>query len=214
MNVIWVGTSIIGLAVTLQVGMSIVIKKTRLKENWTTGAELIKTVAYLFVLALSSAYLMHLLGWIEFGTRSVGNFLLYTLAYSILPIALSKLWEQNKRLTQKIKDERATPKTVAKVRLMSPVKTDQYEGEIAKIRYLQSDGNYIIIHETQDKHHIRLTLKSAQEQLTDHGFLHVHRSFLVNPLFIKKVMSKHMELTDGTKIPISRQFRKTITEKG
>ncbi len=211
-NILMVGSAIILIAIVLKVSLYFLIRRTELHKTWTLGAEVLKTLCYLLLLAICSSCLAGLIGLTTFNTQSVSQFAFYTCAYAVVPISISKLWEHNRRLTEQIQTAQSTQAETRTAVLISPVKADRYEGKASQIRYLQSDGNYVIIHEQSKKHHVRLTLKSAEEQLSGLGFLRVHRSYLINPAYIGKIMSRHLVLKDGTRIPISRQFRTKMVE--
>lgn len=69
--------------------------------------------------------------------------------------------------------------------------------------YIESEGNYIVIHTTQKKHALRQNMDSIMAQLDNDIFYRVQRSYVVN---IKKVSSySRKDLTiNGVVIPISK----------
>ena len=49
------------------------------------------------------------------------------------------------------------------------------------------------------------TLTSLESELEAHGFLRIHKSFLVNMQHIRKVRSRECLLTDGTTLAVSEK---------
>ena len=74
-----------------------------------------------------------------------------------------------------------------------------------KIKYLKTDGNYIEIYCTDQKHLVRSTLKDFLKKLPNSQFLQVHKSYSINLNFITAI-SYNSVLIDKDKIPIGRMF--------
>jgi len=88
--------------------------------------------------------------------------------------------------------------------------------EIKNIVRCQSDSNYTyIICNNNQKILISRTLKEVEELLSNHGFVRVHQSHLINPQFVKGIL-KHeggsIIMYDDTEIPVSRQKSSQINE--
>ncbi|HLV92926.1 MAG TPA: LytTR family DNA-binding domain-containing protein [Aequorivita sp.] len=88
--------------------------------------------------------------------------------------------------------------------------------EIKNIIRCQSDSNYTnIFCKDENKVLISRTLKEIEELLTDHGFIRVHQSHLINPQYVKGIL-KHdggsLIMQDDEEIPVSRQKSKQINE--
>jgi len=88
--------------------------------------------------------------------------------------------------------------------------------EIKNIVRCQSDSNYTnIFCKDENKVLISRTLKEIEELLTDHGFIRVHQSHLINPQYVKGIL-KHdggsLIMQDDEEIPVSRQKSKQINE--
>lgn len=82
--------------------------------------------------------------------------------------------------------------------------------------YIESEGNYIVIHTTHKKHALRQNMDSIMAQLDNDIFYRVQRSYVVN---IKKISSySRKDLTiNGIVIPISKNviddFEKVINNQ-
>lgn len=80
--------------------------------------------------------------------------------------------------------------------------------DINEIVRCESTSNYTYIHQLHDKPLlISKTLKEVESMLTDHGFIRIHQSHLVNIKSIKKYIkgkAGSLILRDGSIIPVSR----------
>lgn len=82
----------------------------------------------------------------------------------------------------------------------------------ADIDYVDVAGHYVCIHVGKDTYLRRDSMASLAEALEPSGFLRIHRSSLVNVRRIAALRSARnqdalLELTDGTILRVSRQFR-------
>jgi two-component system, LytTR family, response regulator LytT len=82
---------------------------------------------------------------------------------------------------------------------------------VNEIQYIESSGNYLNIYTKSQKHIARHTIEWVQEQLPDHQFMRIHRSFIVNLHLVNKVNSKFVFI-DNLEIPISRTYLPKINE--
>ena len=57
---------------------------------------------------------------------------------------------------------------------------------------------------------IRHTVKEMIKKLPDHYFKQVHRSYIVNRIYIKEIFKDHLVLEDDTVIPVGRKYRQQI----
>lgn len=86
---------------------------------------------------------------------------------------------------------------------------------VADIRYLASDGNYVVIHTTDAQHRIRTTMKDLHELLDPATFVRVHRGTVLNLDYIREIQPWFSGdyvaiLKDGEQIRISRHYRDDI----
>lgn len=88
--------------------------------------------------------------------------------------------------------------------------------EIKNIMRCQSDSNYThIFCKDQKRILISRTLKEIEELLSDHGFVRVHQSHLINPKFVKGILKQDggsIIMSDDEEIPVSRQKAKQISD--
>ncbi len=89
--------------------------------------------------------------------------------------------------------------------------------EISSIVRCEGEGNYTHIHlKTGENILTSKTLKEFDELLTDHNFLRVHQSHLINLNEVKsyvKTDGGYIKMKDGASVSISRQRREMVLEK-
>jgi two-component system LytT family response regulator len=103
---------------------------------------------------------------------------------------------QNKKLASKI---------------VVKTKTESFYLEIASIICCKADGNYTVFHLDNSKTiMVAKTLKFYEEILSEHDFVRIHQSYLVNPKYIVGVQNDQVKLTNGDALEISRRKKGLI----
>ena len=85
---------------------------------------------------------------------------------------------------------------------------------LVEVLYVEGERNYSFIHTVdQKKTLVSKTLSAVEELVEDAGFFRCHKSYLVNRRhLVGKMHRSSVELTSGTKIPISRRKAKMFKE--
>lgn len=207
-NMSLLGVTFLAIALLLQLSIDQFNRKYAKNMTWTIAHEIAKSLLYLLLLGTIVALIFYVLGWIRFSIQTWLKFQFFTLLYGVIPVTISILHRQNKRLLKQLREGASNDQ---KIEIVSADKQN-FHGTINELLYLKGDENYVIIVEKNNRSHLRMTLKYAQEQLTDQGFIRVHRSYLVNSEAIKTVRSRHLVLMNEEKIPISRSFRSNYVQ--
>lgn len=76
---------------------------------------------------------------------------------------------------------------------------------LEQIRFLEVLDHYVSVHTGQDTHILGATLSGMEREMERHGFLRIHKSYLVNMAHIRKFRSRECLLTDGTALPVSEK---------
>lgn len=88
------------------------------------------------------------------------------------------------------------------------------ELRIRDIRYIECNGHSIAIMTGSGGEYRKYgSLKAEEEELAKHGFIRVHKNYLVNVEWIDKVGNKRIVLKDGTELDMGRERRKTVMER-
>lgn len=76
---------------------------------------------------------------------------------------------------------------------------------LEKVSYLEVMDHYVSIHADGNQYTMGATLSSLESELESHGFLRIHKSFLVNMAHIRKFRSRECLLNDGTTLAVSEK---------
>lgn len=76
---------------------------------------------------------------------------------------------------------------------------------LEQITYLEVMDHSVSIHAGEVCCELNATLSGLEERLYAHGFLRIHKSFLVNMCHIRKLRSRECLLTDGTVLAVSEK---------
>ena len=85
--------------------------------------------------------------------------------------------------------------------------------KISDIRFFSVVNKEIIIHTTTGEESFRGSLHDIEQQLRQYNFLYIHRSYLVNSIYIKIFEYDQVILSDKTKLPIGSSRRVEICKK-
>ena len=79
--------------------------------------------------------------------------------------------------------------------------------------YIQAAESYCIMVLQNGKTNVKSRpMKHFEQYLVDFGWLRIHRSFIVNPTFVKQISQERdsIFLQNGTELPIARRKRKSV----
>lgn len=88
-----------------------------------------------------------------------------------------------------------------------------YSVNIQKLIYVEARGKLCLLRSTASDQEVRIRLSDLERQLKPHGFLQVHRSYLVNPYYIYRIDADTVLLDQGERVPLSRRRREQLTEE-
>jgi len=81
--------------------------------------------------------------------------------------------------------------------------------KISDVLYIEGMSNYIIVHAANKKYITYLTFKGVEEQLPQHLFIRVHKSFLVSVNAIKTIDGNEVMLENAS-LPISKTYKEEV----
>jgi len=76
---------------------------------------------------------------------------------------------------------------------------------LEQVSYLEVLDHYVSIHAGGEAYTMSATLSSLEKEMEAHGFLRLHKSFLVNMAHIRKFRSRECQLADGTILAVSEK---------
>lgn len=122
------------------------------------------------------------------------------LHYLLKPVETEKLFKTlNRAVERVIRDCRSIALETADGTFVTPL----YE-----VRYLEACKNYVTVHSERD-YTVRRTLSDFSGDL-DSRFIKAGRSFIINLLWIKRVLKTEIELKTGEIIPIPKAAFETV----
>ena len=90
-------------------------------------------------------------------------------------------------------------------------KTRTISFKLKEIVYIEGDRNYQkVVLKDKTSQNIRVPLGSLEEKLREHGFIRIHKGYLLNYLYIRSIASDEVYLTTGISLPMSKKRREEI----
>lgn len=120
------------------------------------------------------------------------------------PIENKKLADVMEKLYYHIMDAKNRCVTIKAVKGIHRLK-------MSEIKYLESQGRYVKIH-IKDEEIVTINKLENLKNMFGKDFLQCHKSFVVNYNMIKKYEETKITLFDGTKIQVSRYYKKGIKD--
>lgn len=133
--------------------------------------------------------------------------------YLLKPIGFPRLLravEKYRRLRQAEEDETAAAAEEAGAPVLNiRVNRRTVRVHLSEIHYIESLGDYVKIHTVETTHTSKQRISDLDEQLASHGFVRIHRSFLVAPRHVEAFTSKEVQVA-GQVLPVSRTYRERV----
>ena len=95
--------------------------------------------------------------------------------------------------------------------LRLPTRTGVIQLRVSEIRYIEVMGHHLLYHTADGVADVCGSLRELGETLSDYGFSRSCNSYLVNLQYVSHVGTNDVTV-DGTKVPISRSFRKSFMD--
>lgn len=76
---------------------------------------------------------------------------------------------------------------------------------LERVSYLEVLDHYVSIHTDAQSYTLNATLSGMESEMEAHGFLRIHKSYLVNMAHIRKFRSRECLLLDGTALAVSEK---------
>lgn len=83
--------------------------------------------------------------------------------------------------------------------------------QISDIIYIEGNKEYVTFFTSDEKKYIKNErLKNIEQQFMSHGFIRVHKSYLINIQKVVALYGNTIELINTIKIPIGRTFKESL----
>ena len=78
--------------------------------------------------------------------------------------------------------------------------------KISQIRYMEGSRNYqmVFLIDQDEPVEIKMTMEKLEQKMQPYGFIRIHKGYLVNYRFIRRIDTSQVILMDGTELPIGR----------
>lgn len=110
---------------------------------------------------------------------------------------------------------RAVKKTRYHERMILQVKVHKQQKSIpiSEIYYVEMLNRELYVYSERGKTACRMAIGKMEEKLQEMGFLRVHRSFIINSVYVKTISRKTLEMRNSSIIPIGPNYRKGVFEE-
>lgn len=82
-----------------------------------------------------------------------------------------------------------------------------------EIHYFACNGRKVEIHTGSGQREFYGAMRQVWEQVEGKGFLVIHKSYIVNAMFVSVYHYDSVQMTDGVRLPISQKYRKAMKAK-
>ena len=93
-------------------------------------------------------------------------------------------------------------------------KTKTVSFKIKEIVYIEGDRTYQkVVLKDKSSQNIRVAMGQLEEKLRAHGFIRIHKGYLLNYLYIRSIATDEVYLTTGVSLPMSKKRREEIMKQ-
>lgn len=84
--------------------------------------------------------------------------------------------------------------------------------KISEIQHVTASGNYVNLKTDKAVHVLRETLSSFEQKVVKHGFIRIHKSYLINPEFLKEINKRRngtyvVRMSDDSLFSLSKTYK-------
>jgi DNA-binding LytR/AlgR family response regulator len=83
---------------------------------------------------------------------------------------------------------------------------------LSDILYFESNGNYLMLYTKNETYKYRSTLTEVERELSEHGFIRIHKGFVVNSKEVYRIGNNEITLINGTELPIGRSNKESVRQ--
>lgn len=125
--------------------------------------------------------------------------------YLLKPVSQKKLQSELFLALEKYRSLHAVYTLQGRIQTALPIKD---------ILYLEIRGHVLLIHLWAQKTlYCKGKLNDEERRLTSHGFIRCHKSYLVNPKYIREIAKLSIRLQNGEDVPISKKKRPEVMKR-
>ena len=84
---------------------------------------------------------------------------------------------------------------------------------LSEVLFFEADGNYLKVFAKDGEYRIRSTITAVENSLEAHGYIRVHKGFLVNQSAIRMFGTEEIQLENGSILPLGRTYVESAKKK-
>lgn len=84
--------------------------------------------------------------------------------------------------------------------------------KLSEIVYIRAEKHYVSVRAKQCDFMGYDSMRQAEEQLQGTTMIRIHKSYLVNMQYIKKLTAEEVLMSNGTRLPIGRKYKSVVKE--
>ncbi len=137
---------------------------------------------------------------------------MYVVVFGALSIHTARRWRVIRSENDDLEDAHASlqaalnEQEAATSMLSVRVDRKNVKLHLDSIDYVESQGDYVLLHTHEGRLMTKQTLSAIERELTGKGFIRIHRSFLVRAKAVRSFTSTEVEIS-STALPIGRSFK-------
>ncbi|MCB9194788.1 MAG: response regulator transcription factor [Flavobacteriales bacterium] len=136
---------------------------------------------------------------------AVNGFDLNALDYLMKPISFVRFSEAIARFVSQQKSSSSTSDRMKSMIVKS--NGDLHQIELSELFYIQSLREYLRFFLKDNKLIVYGSLSKLEEEISSHGFLRVHKSYIISKEHISKISGNQVYMSNGDIIPIGRTYK-------
>lgn len=127
----------------------------------------------------------------------------HALDYLLKPISFEKFFNCIKRVQELGNQHQA----LDYIFVTAGIKGKQVKIKFDEVLYIESTGNYVVVHTLTDAVITYLTLKEVLDAFPERHFFQIHRSLVVNSDYITIVEKDEVTLNNGKQLTLGRSYK-------
>ncbi len=172
------------------------------------GLDLLRSLADPPLVIVTSAYAEYA---VESYELDICDYLLKPFRLERFLKAVNKAWSQvQSNQPEALPSNAELSNNAQKIFIKSDKKHVQID--LAEIYFLESYGNYVKVWLKESYHLTPGTLSSFEEQLPKSQFLRIHKSYVIQRLFIDYIEGNQMAMKNHRVLPIGKNYRSSVKE--
>ncbi|WP_143305658.1 LytR/AlgR family response regulator transcription factor [Chitinophaga vietnamensis] len=134
--------------------------------------------------------------------------------YLVKPIDLPRFTASIDKVFKRYRPAVSTPQETdpAAAFLMLKVAGEVIKVHLHTITHVQSWGNYVKVHTTDQVHLSPLTTAEIEQKLDGRGFQRIHKSYIVGLNHIQKITPGEVQLDNGHVLPVGNTYRRDLMD--